>query len=52
MWDRDKAKRRAEALVDQMTVDEMMGQLMFNAPAIERLDVPEYNWWNSGLCRR
>lgn len=49
MWNREEAKKRAENLVDQMTVDEMMGQLMYNAPAIERLDVPAYNWWNEGL---
>lgn len=49
MWNRELAKKRAEELVDQMTVDEMMGQLMYNAPAIERLDVPAYNWWNEGL---
>ena len=39
----------AEALVDKMTVDEMIGQLKFDAPAIERLHVPAYNWWNEGL---
>ena len=32
-----------------MTVDEMIGQLKFDAPAIERLHVPAYNWWNEGL---
>lgn len=49
MWNRELARKRAEELVDQMTVDEMMGQLMHNAPAIERLGVPAYNWWNEGL---
>jgi len=49
MWNRELARKRAEELVDQMTVDEMMGQLMYNAPAIERLGVPAYNWWNEGL---
>lgn len=49
MWNRKEAKRQAELLVDQMTVDEMMGQLMYNAPAIERLGIPAYNWWNEGL---
>ena len=49
MWDRELARKRAEELVDQMTVDEMMGQLMYNAPAIERLGIPAYNWWNEGL---
>ena len=46
---RVEARRRATELVDQMTVEEMASQLRFDAPAIERLGVPEYNWWNEGL---
>ena len=46
---REEAKKRATALVDQMTVEEMASQLKFDAPAIERLGIPEYNWWNEGL---
>ena len=46
---RKKARERAEALVSQMTVDEMASQLKFDAPAIERLGIPAYNWWNEGL---
>lgn len=49
MRDRKKARERAEALVSQMTVDEMASQLKFDAPAIERLGIPAYNWWNEGL---
>lgn len=45
MRDRKKARERAEALVSQMTVDEMASQLKFDAPAIERLGIPAYNWW-------
>ena len=33
MRDRKKARERAEALVSQMTVDEMASQLKFDAPA-------------------
>jgi beta-glucosidase len=40
---------RARALVGQMTLDEKIGQLMNAAPAIERLGVPAYNWWNECL---
>ena len=47
--DRQEARKRAEALVDQMTVEEMASQLRFDAPAIERLGIPEYNWWNEAL---
>jgi len=30
-------------------VDEKIGQLMNDAPAIERLGVPAYEWWNEAL---
>jgi len=46
---RVEARRRATELVDRMTVEEMASQLRFDAPAIERLGVPEYNWWNEAL---
>jgi beta-glucosidase len=40
---------RAHDLVRQMTLSEKVGQLMNAAPAIERLGVPAYNWWNECL---
>ncbi|MCR5807256.1 MAG: glycoside hydrolase family 3 C-terminal domain-containing protein, partial [Oscillospiraceae bacterium] len=43
------AQERAEALTDAMTVEEQMSQLRFDAPAVERLGIPEYNWWNEGI---
>ena len=46
---RIEARQRATELVDRMTVEEMASQLRFDAPAIERLGVPEYNWWNEAL---
>lgn len=46
---REEAKKKAEALVSLMTTEEKAGQLLFNAPAIERLGIPEYNWWNEAL---
>jgi len=42
-------ERRAEALVQRMTLEEKISQMMDRAPAIERLGIPEYNWWNEGL---
>lgn len=33
----------------QMTVEEKASQLKYGAPAIPRLGVPAYNWWNEGL---
>ena len=47
--DRINARKRAEELVSKMTVEEAASQLRFDAPAIERLGVPEYNWWNEAL---
>ncbi len=31
-----------------MTVEERLSQLVYNSPAIERLGIDEYNWWNEG----
>ncbi|MCL2633460.1 MAG: glycoside hydrolase family 3 C-terminal domain-containing protein [Oscillospiraceae bacterium] len=42
-------KQRAEKLVSQMTVAEKMSQLRYDAPAVERLNIPSYNWWNEAL---
>lgn len=43
------AQERAEALVDEMTVEEQASQLSYNAPSVKRLDIPSYNWWNEAL---
>ena len=37
------------SVVSQMTLDEKVGQLQAAAPAIPRLGVTAYNWWNEGL---
>ncbi|NUU63215.1 glycoside hydrolase family 3 C-terminal domain-containing protein [Paenibacillus agri] len=42
-------QERAEDLVSRMTLEEKAAQLLHQAPAIERLGVPQYNWWNEGL---
>ena len=49
MRDRKEAQAKAKALVAQMTVEEKASQLKYDAPAIERLGVPAYNWWNEAL---
>lgn len=46
---RSEAKKLAEELVSKMTVEEKASQLKFDAPAIERLGIPAYNWWNESL---
>lgn len=40
---------RARDLVSRMTLEEKASQLVNDAPAIRRLGVREYNWWNEGL---
>ena len=48
--DRTKSfEERAHDLVSKMTLMERCEQLKFGAPAIERLSVEAYNWWNEGL---
>ncbi len=40
---------RAKDLVGRMTLDEKVGQMQDVAPAIPRLGIPAYNWWNEAL---
>ena len=42
-------QQRAEHLVENMSIEELLSQLRYNAPSIPRLGIPEYNWWNEGL---
>ena len=43
---KEKARKTAERLVSKMTVYEKISQLLYTSPAIERLGIKEYNWWN------
>jgi beta-glucosidase len=40
---------RVNDLVSRMTLDEKISQMMNASPAIPRLEIPEYNWWNECL---
>lgn len=40
---------RAADLVSRMTLAEKVSQMRNDAPSVERLDIPEYNWWNECL---
>ncbi len=40
---------RAQALLDAMTVEEKMGELLADAPGVPRLGILPYNWWNEAL---
>ena len=41
--------QRIEDLISRMTPEEKVSQLLYNSPAIDRLGIPEYNWWNECL---
>jgi len=40
---------RVNDLVDRLTLEEKAAMMLYNSPAIERLGIPEYNWWNECL---
>ena len=42
-------EQRVSDLVSRMTLQEKADQLLYTAPAIQRLGVPAYNWWNEAL---
>jgi len=42
-------EERAADLVSRMTLEEKVAQLQNDAPAIPRLGVPAYEWWNEAL---
>ena len=49
MRNRSEALAKARELVGKMTLEEKASQLKYDAPAIERLGIPAYNWWNEVL---
>ncbi|GLB51174.1 glucan 1,4-alpha-glucosidase [Neptunitalea chrysea] len=42
-------EERVADLINNMTLAEKVSQLMSDAPGIERLELPKYNWWNESL---
>ena len=42
-------EERAKDLVSRLTLEEKVNQMVFRAPAIPRLGIPSYNWWNEAL---
>jgi len=42
-------EERVEDLISKLTIEEKFAQLRYDAPAIERLNIPQYNWWNECL---
>jgi beta-glucosidase len=39
-------EERIQDLIAGMTLEEKVSLLSYESPAIERLGIPEYNWWN------
>ncbi|MFT3738355.1 MAG: glycoside hydrolase family 3 N-terminal domain-containing protein [Breznakibacter sp.] len=42
-------EERAQDLLKSLTTGEKISLLGYNSPAVERLQIPAYNWWNEGL---
>ena len=42
-------EERVDDLIELLTLEEKVSQLNYDAPAIERLGIPAYNWWNECL---
>jgi len=41
--------KRVDTLIQEMTLKEKFSQMLDVCPPIERLGIPEYNWWNESL---
>ena len=46
---RAECTKRARELVAKLTGEERVGQLMMDSPAIDRLGIRKYHWWNEAL---
>ena len=44
-----ETREYAKKLTAQMTLEEKMSQMLYESPAIDRLGIPAYNWWNEAL---
>ncbi|MBR5397327.1 MAG: glycoside hydrolase family 3 C-terminal domain-containing protein [Bacteroidales bacterium] len=42
-------EQRAADIVGRLTLEEKAALLRYDSPAIERLGIPAYNWWNEAL---
>ena len=42
-------EERIKDLISRLTLEEKTSLMLYNSPAIERLGIPEYNWWNECL---
>ena len=40
---------RAQLLLNQLTLEEKLGMMEHHNPAVDRLGIPAYSWWNEAL---
>jgi beta-glucosidase len=41
--------KQVKELIGKMSLEEKVSQLRYDAPAIDHLNIPKYNWWNECL---
>ena len=46
------AEQRADDLLSRLTLEEKAKLMMNESPAIERLGIPQFEWWNDALLER
>ncbi len=42
-------EQRIDDLIGRLEISEKASLLLYNSPSIDRLGIPEYNWWNEAL---
>lgn len=45
----ERWRKQVRELIGKMTLEEKTSQLTYRSPAIKRLGIPAYNWWNEAL---